>query len=231
MNLEDFHKLVSFELRKGSSLDANIPFWTKQAVNFLERNTAMKYMEEPIELTLQLGDQTVDFLWAFRSFRYIRYACGGAWKYVNKIDSRDELAVPGYSGSTVVYPQNDPMLTPAMANPGAPITGFSQIGQRYIRFNCPWNGVAPVVMSGLVYRYSDWQTTKKDYKNYLLEQGSDLLLYQTMLRIAAAVRDQKLAEVYRPLRDEALKSFAAADEDAEYGDARQDAMEYTGIYR
>ena len=40
MNLEDFHRLVSFELRKGDSLDGYIPLWVEQSVSFLERNVS-----------------------------------------------------------------------------------------------------------------------------------------------------------------------------------------------
>ena len=67
-----------------------------------------------MELVLDPGDQTVDFVWAFRSWKFLRYAAQSEWKYVNKADARDEMDVPGgLYGRTVVYPMNEPMLTPA----------------------------------------------------------------------------------------------------------------------
>ena len=86
-------------------------------------------------------------------------------------------------------------------------------------------------MQGIVYRYTDWQTTRHDFRHFLLDHGADLLLYQSMLRIAVAVKDMRQREMYLPMRDEALTTFMNADQDAEYGDARQDFMAYKGIYR
>jgi hypothetical protein len=83
----------------------------------------------------------------------------------------------------------------------------------------------------MVYKYSDWQQTKADFRHYLLDVASDLLLYQTMLRIASSIKDTRLRDMYLPLREDALKTVMNADQDAEYGEARDDHMEYTGIYR
>lgn len=233
MKLEDLHRLISFELRRGTALDAYIPLWTKQAVQMLERNAAMKYMEEWVQINLNPGDQTIDFVWAFRNWRFLRYAAGGEWFYVKMQDPREEKVIASgpYSGSVVVYPQNEPMLTPGWTVPGYPITKFSQIGMRYVRFNVPWPGPAPVHIEGIVYKYSDWQTTKTDFRHYLLDQASDLVLFQTMLRISAAIKDMRLREQYQPLLADALKTMLAADQDAEYGEAREDFEEYGGIYR
>lgn len=230
MKLEDLHRLVSFELRRGNTLDAYIPLWVKQAVQNLERNTAMKYMEEWVQIKLQPGDQTIDFVWAFRNWRFLRYAAGAQWQYVGLQDPREERVIGGGPGSVVVYPTPD-MLTPALPSAACPIKKFSQIGMRYVRFDVPWPGPSDVRMEGIVYKYSDWQTTKADFRHYLLDQGSDLVLYQSMLRIAAAIKDTRLRDYYLPLREEALKTMLNADQDAEYGEAREDFAEYGGIYR
>ena len=233
MKLEDLHRLISFELRRGTALDAYIPLWTKQAVQMLERNAPMKYMEEWVKITLAPGDQTIDFVWAFRNWRWLRYPSGADWYYVGYQNPKDEkfTGTGPYSGSVVVYPQNEPMLTPGWAVPGTPITKFSQVGMRYVRFNMPWPGPQPVYMEGIVYKYSDWQTTKADFRHYLLDQASDLVLFQTMLRISAAIKDMRLREQYQPLLGDALKTMLQADQDAEYPEAREDFMEYGNIYR
>jgi hypothetical protein len=231
MKLEELHRLISFELRRGTALDAYIPLWTKQAVQLLERNAPMKYMEEFCSIKLTPGDQTIDFVWAFRNWRFLRYVAGAEWQYVKMQDPRNEKVIASGTGSVVVYPQNDPMLTPALPAQGTPIQHFSQIGMRYVRFERPWPGPSNVEMQGIVYKYSDWQTTKTDFRHYLLDQASDLLLAQAMLRISAAIKDTRLRDYYAPLRQEALQTMLTADQDAEYGEAREDFMEYEGIYR
>jgi hypothetical protein len=208
MNLEDFHKLVSFELKRGASLDSWIPLYVKQAVNFLERNAPLKYMEEWVTLKMEPNDQIVDFIWAFRNWKFLRYAQDTEWFYLQKRDPREEL-------------------TPA--GPTTP-TKYSQIGVRYLRLNAPWRGPGNLLLEGIVYKFSDWQTTRPDFRHFLLEQASDLLLFQTMMRIGAGIRDNRLDPLYRPLRDEALKTFMGMDTDAEYDGSTDDTMVYGGIY-
>jgi len=200
--------MVSFELKRGSSLDSMIPLYTKQAVNFLERNAPLKHMEEWVTVELQPGDQVIDFVWAFRSWKFLRRDDGcGNWFYLQKRDPREETSVDG---------------------PTTPET-YSQIGMRYIRFDSRWTGPDTLTMQGIVYKFSDWQTTRPDFRHFLLDQASDLLLFQTMLRIAGSVKDPRLDQMYRPQRDEALKAYFSMDTDAEY-EGSEDAMVYGGIY-
>lgn len=226
MKLEDFHRLVSFELRRGSSLDTMIPLYVKQAVNFMERNAPMKYMEEIFRINLAPDEQQVDLQWNFRNIRWLRYAAGGYWRYVPYLNPRDE-EVPGDGpGSVIPTPDGRAIAE----TPGAP-TAFSQVGVRYLRFNNSWRGPGTFQLQGMAYKYTDWQESKTDFKHYLLDVGSDLVLFTTMIRIAASIKDARLAELYKPLRDEAMQTFLSADQDAEYGEARDDAIVYTGLYR
>ena len=208
MRLEDFHNMVSFELKRGSSLDSQIPMYVKQAVNFLERNAPLKYMEEWVTLKLEPNDQVVDFVWSFRSWKFLRYEQDTEWFYLQKRDPREEITPSG---------------------PTTP-TKYSQIGVRYLRMNAPWRGPGDLVLEGIVYKFTDWQTTQPDFRHFLLEQASDLLMFQTMLRIGASIRDGRLDPAYRPLRDEALKTFMSMDSDAEYEGSDDDTMVYGGIY-
>src|SRR5262245_12693570 len=218
MKLGDFHQLVSFELKRGSALDAMIPIYTKQAVSFLERNWPLKYMEEWCYITLNPGDQVVDMIWAFRNCRFLRYPSGGVWKYLNKQSPEAEVSVPG-------GPSSQTQSVP----PQSCLDKYFQIGMRYVRFNVPWNGTSKVQLEGIIYKFSDWQTTKSDYRSFLLDKGSDLLLYQAMLRICASRRYPRLIELYQPLRDEALKTFMNMDQDAEF-EGSEDDVQYGGIY-
>jgi hypothetical protein len=209
MLLDDFHKMVSFELRRGTSSDSQIPNYTKQAVEFLETNAPMKWMEEWVNVGLEPGDQVIDFNWEFRNWKFLRRDDGsGGWFYLQKRDPREEQTTAG---------------------PTLPET-YSQIGMRYVRFDSKWQGPGDLLMEGMVYKFSDWQTTRPDYRHFLLDKGSGLLLYQTMLRIAASVKDPRLDSQYRPLRDEALKAFFSMDTDAQY-EGSQDEIVYGGIYR
>jgi hypothetical protein len=208
MNLDEFHKMVSFEVKRGTALDAWIPAYVKQAVNFLERNAPLKYMEEWVTLQLEPNDQIVDMVWAFRNWKFLRYPQNSEWTYMQKRDPREEIT------------------------PGGPTTPtkYSQIGVRYIRLNAPWRGPGNLYLEGIVYKFSDWQTTKGDFRHFLLEQASDLLLYQTILRIAASIKNANMAAQYQPLRDEALKTFLSMDTDSEFEGSDSDTMVYGGIY-
>lgn len=214
MKLEDLHRMISFELKRGTALDAMIPLYVKQAVNFLERGHPLKYMEEWVQINLAAGDQVVDMVWAFRNFRFLRRDSEGKWLYLAKKDSMDEVHSGGIDDGT----GHDQMLN-----------AYSQIGMRYVRFNVKWQGQANLYLEGIIYKMSDWQTSRPDYRHFLLEQASDLLIYQTMMRIGASIRDPRLVEGYKPLRDEALQTLMNMDQDAEYA-GRVDSMYYGGIY-
>lgn len=208
MKLDDFHKMVSFEVKRGSSLDVWIPAYVKQAVNFLERNAPLKYMEEWVTLQLEPNDQIVDMVWAFRNWKFLRYSADGEWTYLQKRDPREEITPDGPTA----------------------ISKYSQIGMRYIRFNAPWRGTGNLHLEGIVFKFSDWQQTRPDFRHFLLEQASDLLLYQTMIRIAASIKNPNMTSQYQPLRDEALKTFMSMDTDAEFEGSDSDTMVYGGIY-
>lgn len=208
MQLAEFHKMVSFELKRGTALDGWIPAYVKQSVNFLERNAPLKYMEEWVTIQLEPLDQIVDMVWAFRNWKFLRYDASGEFVYLQKRDPREEISPAG---------------------PTAP-TKYSQIGVRYIRFNAPWRGNSLLTLEGIVYKFSDWQTTRPDFRHFLLEQASDLLLYQTMLRISASIKNANMDAQYRPLRDEALKTFMSMDTDSEFEGGYDDTMVYGGIY-
>lgn len=217
MKLEDFHRMVSSEVKRGDRLDAMIPLYTKQAVNFLERNWPLKYMEEWVYITLAPGDQVVDMIWSFRNFRFLRRPSATEWLYMRKANPQEETMMAGMDTGHA-YAQD------------TTLNKYFQIGVRYVRFNAVWNGAENLPIEGIVYKYSDWQQTKPDFRHFLLDQGSDLLLYQTMLRIGAAIRDPRVKDLYLGLRDEALRTFLTADEDSEYA-GMDDGMEYGGIYK
>jgi hypothetical protein len=164
--------------------------------------------------------------WNFRNWRWIRYARAGKWAYLDYRNPREEEFVGGPTDEVIPTPEG-----PAINGPPFSPATWSQVGVRFIRFNHSWNGPGDLELQGMVYKYSDWQQTKADFRHYLLDVASDLLLYQTMLRIASSIKDTRLRDMYLPLREDALKTVMNADQDAEYGEARDDHMEYTGIYR
>src|SRR5262245_58926689 len=126
MNLDDFHKMVSFEVRRGSALDGMIPAYVKQSVNFLERNWPLKYMESWAVIELDVGDQFVDMVWPVRKLKFLRRDNGGDWFYLQKRDPREEQTVEG---------------------PATPET-YSQIGMTQLKFDSVWKGPAPLPMEG-----------------------------------------------------------------------------------
>lgn len=217
MKLEEFHRMVASEVKRGNALDAMIPLYTKAAVSFLERNWPLKYMEEWCYINLQPGDQVVDMIWSFRNFRFLRRPNAGKWLYMKKADPMNEELVEGVD-------------TGSGGAQDTPLKEYTQVGVRYVRFNTKWDGTDVLPIEGIIYKFSDWQHTRPDFRHFLLDTGSDLLCYQTMMRIGAAVRDPRVYELYKPLRDEALTTFLNMDQDAEEA-GKDEELHYGGIYQ
>jgi hypothetical protein len=164
-------------------------------------------MESWVVIELEPGDQFVDMIWPVRSWKFLRRNEGGEWFYLQKRDPREEQTSEG---------------------PVLPET-YTQIGMTQIKFDSIWRGTEALPMEGMFYRFSDWQSTRPEFRHFLLDQASDLLLYQTMIRISASIKDPRLAQQYQPMRDEALKAYFSMDSDAQY-EGSDDAMVYGGIY-
>lgn len=203
MRLQEFHDLVSAELKRGDSLNAVIPARVKMAVQFLERNHACKHMETWFNLRVEPNEQVVTFPWSFRNIKTLRGTKDGRYFYLDKTRLEDEP-----------YGTEDA------------ITGWQQIGFEAIRFNS--KPTKDTDFEGLLYKFTDWQTTQPDFRHFLLDNATDLLLYQSLFAMGVYLRDQRMLGFYKPLRDEALKSFFVMDDDAAEG-GYDDAMVYRGL--
>lgn len=206
MRLGEFHQMVSAELKRGSSLDAVIPSKVRQAVRFLERNAPMKHMETWFDLVLDRDDQLAQFPWQFRHFRWMRYKqiTSDGFLYLKSVNGEDLFPWDDYS---------------------VPMS-YLQIGYEAIRFNRP----APdrLALEGVVYKFTDWQTTQPQFSHFLLTNAEDLLLHQTLITMAVYLKDARMLQFYKPLRDESLKALFAMDQEAEEN-GKNEQMVYGGF--
>lgn len=210
MKLGEFHTEVSSELKRGTSLDNVIPRKVRDAVQFLERNHAMKYMERWISIDLDPGDRLIDLPFFVRNFKFLRL-----------------LPTEGRYGSKVYLKPMDPEdEEPAGSQCGPLLTGYSQIGQQSLRFNA--DITEKVRLESVAFCFTDWQTTVPTFRHYLLDVASDLLMAMTMMGMAVYMKDQRMYAVYRTQRDEALRTFYVLDTDVSEGD-KYGQMEYTGF--
>lgn len=194
MNLADFHSLVRLSLKRGTTLDAVIPSYTKMAAAWLERNYTFKYMEVFRLLQLIAGDRTIEVPSnkLIKDFDFIRVINEtGEYSRLAKIDPK-ELA---------------------RTETGTP-TAFFVVGRGTIVFdNTPdanFSGEA------LFHEYSDWPTAD-NAEHPLFDMAPDVLLHQTLLFMAAYLRDAEMAAAYKVLRDEAVNTLTRAEDETKYG--------------
>lgn len=211
MTLGELHKEISAELKRGTSLDSVIPSKVREAVQFLERNHPMKYMERFVDIQLAKGERMFDLPFIIRNFRFLRMVPVdgvqlAGYGYLKQMNTRDELFENSLSGLP---------------------TGFSQIGNKAIRLNTEVG--APLKLEGLAYIFSDWQTSQPTFRHFLLDVASDLLKGQALMHMAIHLKDQRMIAAYRVVRDEALKTFYSMDNDMAEGEANGQ-MEYSSIY-
>lgn len=211
MNLGEFHEQIAQELRRGRSLDLVIPNKVRDAVQFLERNHAMKYMETVVTIDLVTGDQLVDLPFSVRNIKFLR---------IEKFQG-EQLSPTQYLRNRAVQEDQHDVDSESV------FASFALIGAEAIRFNVAAPG--PMRLFGIIYKLTDWQTTDKTFEHYLLRHASDLLMAQSMMNMAVFMRDQRMIAAYRVMRDEALRTFFVMDTDVTEG-GQNEQMEYRSIY-
>lgn len=207
MNLGEFHTLLRDSLKRGDALDGILPTYVKMAVTHIERNWTFKYMEELALLQMVEGDRVVELPYYIKGVEWLRFAPVGT--------VADYTYVTTGEASSVVTPEN-----------GAP-THFSILNYNKLIFN----PIPDMNYSGeiLLHSFTDWPTADNS-RHFLLDMGADLLLGQTLLMMAIGVlRDPRMVEGFKLMRDEAMRTMLMADESLRYTGADL-RMGYTPYY-
>jgi len=194
VDLAEFHKLVSDSLRRGTTQDSYIPGQVKLAALWLERNYTFRYMEQFRLVQLVTGDRTI----TLPTNKVVK-----SIKFLRLINSDNTYQV---------LKQVDPRDLHALAEGGP--TSFWKVGSHTLVLNAtPTEDLAG---EAVLVEYTDWPVEPQS-KHELMDMAADVLLEQSMLFMAAFLRDPAMAAVHKTLRDEALNTLTRAEDEGVYG--------------
>lgn len=206
MNLTDFTALVKDTAKRGNTLDSYIPIGIRQAVRWLERNYSLQYMKKFASFTLDPNSaqpRAISLPNArVKQIEFIRFVnSDGSYAYPQKVDAQDSGA-----------------LTEGMPS------AFWLDGIDYIW----WNATPTEETSGEIkyIQYTDWSSLTGTDEPWILANADDLVLYQSMLQLSPFIRDPNLQTMFKPLRDEAIRTLLLADEQWDQGPAREERLNY-----
>lgn len=216
MNLDQFNTMVSTSLRRGTTLDADIPQQTAMAVQFIERNYSFKYMEVFRLITIQQGNRIQmmppgSLVKAWMFFRIVN--TDGSYSYINKVEGKDLTVVS--SQANVLIAGTVPAPNTSIIKPG----NFYQVGLSTIVLDAEPS--QDFVAEALFLNYSSWPVDSttipgggSNFEHPLLDVMSDVLLAQTQLYCASnLMKDTRMVQIYKELRDEAINTMTRAEDE------------------
>lgn len=195
MDLGEFHSLVSTSLRRGTTLDTVIPMYAKLSATWMERNYDFKYMEVFRLLQLVSGDRTVNL---------------PTNKIVKGIDFIRLVNAPEDCGYTMLKKGNPKDFYGTL---DAAPTGYWVSGTNTIVFN----NTPDEDLSGeaIFLEFSDWPVANTG-RHPLLDIGTDVLLYQTLIHMSGYLRDAEMVQAYKGLRDEAINTLLRSEDETRF---------------
>ncbi len=206
MTLATFHTLVKDTAKRGSTLDSYIPTMTKHAALWIERNFTLQYMKKYAALSLDPDSAQPRAISLpnsrFKAVRFFKILnTDGTYSFLQKVDPKDITAT-------------------REAKP----TAFWLDGVDFIWFDFT---PSELLSAEIGYNeFSNWAALASGDTHWLLDHAEDLLLYQTLFQLAPFIRDPNLMAMYKPLRDEALRTVSLSDDEFEQGPARSEKMQY-----
>lgn len=191
MNLGELHALVRETIKRGTAYDSFIPTYVKMAVLFLERNYNFLYMQQLVNIQMTAGDRIVEIPRYIKGVEFVRFTSGADYSYIGITEARSQIR-------------------PAEGTP----VEFWKLGHNKLVFNpIPQEGY---LGEALLTAYSDWPTADTS-RHFLLDMATDVLLGQTMLQMAATVmRDSRMVEGFKLMRDEGLNTLLRAEDELRY---------------
>jgi hypothetical protein len=202
MKLSDFNSLVSTYLKRGTSLDAIIPKASPMALSFLERNYTFKYMEVFKTVQLVQGNRTIVLPtnMVTKSIAMMRFIdSAGGYQEVNRVMPRD------LKGTGSGKPQ-----------------GYWLSGTNVIVFDMtPTENINGEAILNV---FTTWPVGPNE-SHPLLIMAPDVMIYQTLINMAAYMRDSELVGAYKLMRDEGLNTLTRSDDELRY-DSEYSAMAY-----
>lgn len=210
-----FKTMVSATVNRGTTLDAYIPYAVQHAIEYVEQNHSLKYMERFV--TFQIDP-------ALAEPRAISFPGAGFCKSI--VFARIVVADSTIDGGRF-YPLNqvDPQDL-KYYDTGRP-ENFWQDGESYLWFD----RIPDETYDGemLFNKYSDVAGMAANDSHWLITRANGFLLNETMIHLAPWMRNKELKDFYVSLRNEQLKTLMLADEEARQA-ARSETMKYGKVY-
>jgi hypothetical protein len=220
MNVDQFNSMVSASLKRGTTLDSQIPQQTAMAVQWIERNYTFKYMEAFRLIVIQQNERvllmpvgSVVKSWIF--FRIVN--TDGSYSYINKVEGKD-LTLVNSSANTIIGGAVPPTGTVFQIVP----KNFFQVNLSTIVLDAvPSQNLNAEAM---FYNYSSWPVDVttipgggSTFTHTLLLIASDMLLAQTQMNCAVnLLKDLRMMQAYKEVRDEAVNTLLRAEDETKW---------------
>lgn len=188
--LAQFYASVSAEIRRGNTLDSLIESKARQALRWMEGQHTFLHMEHYASLVLSSGARSVAPPTGFKKM--------GAWRII--IDDSDE----GSSYFNISKVDFYDVSRIEVKRPSA----YWQDGKDYF-----WLDNTPDQDYNTEMAYTGYTVLPSDTSQepYVIQNYESLLLSQTMVLFAPQLRDPNVLNLYKPQRDEMMKSSIDAD--------------------
>jgi hypothetical protein len=194
-----FDAVISFvrdEVNRGTSADNVIPTKILQAIQFIERNDNLKYMQHLqgfdlfADATLEAPYILIDNLKLIESIRTVDISAEGSGTF-NYLTAMDNIA------------------DQKTLRVGVPCK-YIQVGDKYVWFDAIPDEALDMHVS--FYQYTG--TISIDQSCWLFDNALDCVIAKTMQLMAPWLRQPALIGAYSPMLQEGMKTLFKANEDA-----------------
>lgn len=196
MTVGEFYEELRALVKRGTSINTELPGACRRAVRWIEQNYTLQYMRQTFQLELVAGAQAA-FLpdYPYKAILSMGWREGDLYFPLSRRDFDDQ-------------PIGQTLQTPAIPR------YYSLNGTHTVRFDFPT--AAAVTIDGLWARYSSWPSGENG-THWLLSNAEGLLRAQTMLELMAYNRDDRSYQMFLSHREEQMKVLQNADYEARFG--------------
>lgn len=198
--LGELHTTISSALARGTALDAQIPTYLRQAARWVERNQTYQYMRKNGIVLVDLASD----------YPQVVQVPNPNWKSIDGV----RLIPPEAVGATRSYyqigkvnPNDISFLESGLPN-GYYLNGTEQL----VLNRTPLEALSVEIFWT---EFTSWPTAPQA-TNWLLLNGEDLLLNQTLIMMGNYLRDPRMIQTYISQRDEAIKTLSIAQDEMDW---------------
>ena len=202
-NIAQFNAKISAVLNRGTDFDSEIADETRKAVRFLERTNRFLYMQFSRDIILVPGTKRYILVpGAIRVEAWWHVNSLGQFQYLVGIDPTDPIS------NTEIEEKSTTLGHYFIDYDPTKLTLLAPTPRANLIFD-PTESYLTTILESFT---APWPTSDTSGL-WMIEYGEDLLTHQVMMQMGPVVRDPELFALHKPLRDEALLSVIAADEE------------------